>query len=91
MELEFFDQTRQRTGVNYWDEALLMFRKRLRVYLENQDLLTIKQTDHTEQGREFVEKELRAQRLIDSYCQMCSDAQKNNFAARSKQTFVTLG
>jgi hypothetical protein len=46
MELEFFDQTRQRTSVNFWEEALRMFRQRLRVYLENQDLLTIKQTDY---------------------------------------------
>ena len=32
MELEFYDQTRQEIVSNFWEESLLMFRKRLRVY-----------------------------------------------------------
>ena len=48
-----------------------MFRKRLCVYLENQDLLTIAQHDFAALGRQFVEKELRSQRLIEFYCEMC--------------------
>ena len=35
MELEFFDQTRQETIQNFWTESLHLFKKRLRVYLEN--------------------------------------------------------
>lgn len=45
MELEFFDHTRQEIVQNFWTESLTMFRKRLKIYMENQDLLTIKQKD----------------------------------------------
>lgn len=48
-----------------------MFKQRLQIYLENQDLLTIKQRNFMEQGRKFVEEESRAQRLIEFYCDMC--------------------
>ena len=43
--------------------------------MENQDLLTIKQKDFNNQGRRFVEQEFRAQRLIESYCDMCERAE----------------
>ena len=36
-----------------------MFRKRLMIYMHNQDLLTIKQKDYPVEAREFVEKEIR--------------------------------
>jgi len=84
MELEFFDQTRQETMVNFQKESLHMLKKRLRVYLENQDLLTIKQKDHAEIGRKFVEQELRSQRLIEFYCEMCSKAESSSLAGKSK-------
>jgi hypothetical protein len=42
MELEFYDKTRQEIVQNFWDESVRMFKKRLRVYQENLDLLTIK-------------------------------------------------
>lgn len=68
MELEFFDQTRQRTNFDYWREAMRMFKYRLQVYLQNLDLLTIKQKDFKQEGKEFVIQELRAQRLIETFC-----------------------
>jgi hypothetical protein len=71
MELEFYDQTRQEIVQNFWDESLIMLRKRLRVYQENFDLLTIKQKDFSLDGRNFVEEELRSQRLIGFYCDTC--------------------
>jgi len=70
---------------------MLMFKKRLRVYLENQDLLTIKQRDHSKLGRKFVEQELRAQRLIEFYCEMCEKAEANGVASRSKLSMQGVG
>ena len=55
MEHEFYDHTRKEIIQNYQTEALAMFKKRLGVYLENQDLLTIKQRDFNVLGRQFVE------------------------------------
>lgn len=52
-------------------EALHMFKKRLHKYMENQDLLTIKQKDFSAEARTYVEQEIRSQRLIEAYCQMC--------------------
>jgi len=60
MELEFFDHARQEIVQNFWTESLLMFKKRIRVYYENQDLLNIKQRDQRQEGRNYVESELRA-------------------------------
>ena len=60
---------------NFWTESLLMFRQRLKVYIDNQDLLTIKQKNFMEQGRKFIEEESRAQRLIEFYCDMCERAE----------------
>ena len=42
MELEFFDHTRQEIVRNHWTESLLMFKKRIQVYYDNQDLLNFK-------------------------------------------------
>lgn len=42
MEHEFYDQTRKEVIQNYQTEALVNLKKRLGVYLENWDLLTIK-------------------------------------------------
>ena len=58
-----------------------MFKQRLHIYLENQDLLTIKQRNFMDQGHKFVEEESRAQRLIEFYCDMC---QRADVPARSK-------
>ena len=52
-----------------------MFRKRIQVYYENQDLLNFKQTDKKQAGINYVESELRAQRLIEEYCKMCEHAE----------------
>ena len=74
-ELEFFSHSRQEVVQNFWTESLLMFRQRLKVYIDNQDLLTIKQKNFMEQGRKFIEEESRAQRLIEFYCDMCERAE----------------
>jgi len=55
MEHEYYDHTRKKIVPNQWSESIQMFKKRLRVYLENQDLLTIKQQEFTQDGRNFVE------------------------------------
>ena len=68
-----------------------MFKKRLGVYLENQDLLTIKQRDFNVQGRQFVEEELRSQRLLEFYCEMCEKAEHSGLLNRSKLTFQNIG
>lgn len=60
MELEFFDHTRQELSQNFYNEALLMFKRRLQVYLGNHDLLTLKQVKFGQEGRNFFEEELRA-------------------------------
>ena len=57
----------------------------------NQDLLTIKQKDHPLQARKFVEKEIRLQRLIETYCQMCERAEAGGSTAKQKQTFQQFG
>jgi hypothetical protein len=59
-----------------------MFKKRFKIYQDNQDLLTIKQKDHMEQGCRFVEEESRAQRLIEFYCDMCERAESNGVSSR---------
>ena len=68
-----------------------MFKKRLRVYQENLDLLTIKQRDFSTEGRKFVEEELRSQRLIGFYCDMCQKAEQSGINNKSKAGFVQLG
>jgi hypothetical protein len=91
MEHEFYDHTRKEIIQNYQTEALAMFKKRLGVYLANQDLLTIKQRDFNVLGRQFVEQELRAQRLVDFYCEMCEKAEQNGLTSRSKVSFAQIG
>jgi len=59
--------------------------------MENQDLLTIKQKDFNHQGRRFVEQEFRAQRLIESYCDMCERAEQSGLSSRMKLTFQQIG
>lgn len=76
---------------NYWTESFFLFKKRLRIYLENQDLLTIKQKDHAKLGRQFVEQELRSQRLIEFYCEMCEKAETSGVTARSKLSYQQFG
>ena len=56
---------------NYWIECFQLFKKRLNVYDQNLDLLTIKQRDFNTEGREFVIQEFRISRLIEEYCKMC--------------------
>jgi hypothetical protein len=73
---------------NYWTESIHLFKKRLGVYIENQDLLTIKQKDFSLLGRQFVEQELRSQRLIEFYCE---EAEKSWTTLRSKQSLQKFG
>lgn len=68
-----------------------MLRKRLRVYQENFDLLTIKQKDFSLDGRNFVEEELRSQRLIGFYCDTCQKAESSGLSNKSKLSFIQIG
>ena len=43
LENEFYDSARKQILVNQWTESVLMFKRRVKIYLDNQDLLTIKQ------------------------------------------------
>ncbi|MGB1592542.1 MAG: hypothetical protein ACPIOQ_07295 [Promethearchaeia archaeon] len=88
MELEFFDHTRQELTQNFHVEALLMFQRRLQVYLANHDLLTLKQAKHGNDGRKFFEEELRAQRLVETFCNMCEKAEQSGLSTRYKMTFM---
>ena len=91
MELEFFDHTRQEVMQNFHVEALLMFQRRLRVYLANHDLLTLKQAKLSKEGRKFFEEELRAQRLVETFCNMCEKAEQSGLSTRYKMTFMQIG
>jgi hypothetical protein len=65
-----------------------MFKKRIQVYYENQDLLNFKQTDKKQAGINYVESELRAQRLIEEYCKMCERAEQTGITSRSKNNLM---
>lgn len=88
MELEFFDHTRQELTQNFHVEALSMFQRRLQVYLANHDLLTLKQVKYGNDGRNFFEEELRAQRLVETFCNMCEKAEQSGMSTRYKMTFM---
>ena len=60
MELEFLDLARQETVTNFWTESVSQLEMRMKVYNNNQDLLTIKQKDFSSEGRLFVELECRS-------------------------------
>jgi len=42
MELEFYDQSRADIVHNFWDASFDMFKKRLEIYMSNNDLLQFK-------------------------------------------------
>ena len=68
-----------------------MFQRRLQVYLANHDLLTLKSVQLGEDGRKFFEEELRAQRLVETFCNMCEKAEQSGLSTRYKMTFMQIG
>lgn len=68
-----------------------MFYRRYKVYLANHDLLTLKQVQLSKDGRKFFEEELRAQRLVETFCNMCEKAESSGLSTRYKMTFMQIG
>ena len=87
MELEFLDLARQETVTNFWTESVSQLEMRMKVYNNNQDLLTIKQKDFSSEGRLFVELECRSQRLIEKFCHVCrkTDLEKSKLGSLANE------
>ena len=45
----------------------------------------------SKEGRKFFEEELRAQRLVETFCNMCEKAESSGLSTRYKMTFMQIG
>jgi len=63
------------------------FHRRLQVYKRHWDHVVF-ETSVSESGRNFVQKEVRCQWLLEKYCDMCARVQESGLSARSKQAFL---
>jgi hypothetical protein len=66
LELEFFDYSRQEVSTNFESQAFASFKDRLSSYNSFSEFLNLQ----SEGEQRLMEKELRLQRLLESFCEV---------------------